>query len=277
MLGSTGGLGKAIVLELQKRGGGVRAFSRAQIDLSEKTLALDGAFGGVTPEAVINCAAFTDVELAEVEYFTAQQVNDCAVEQLSKYCESHRIPLIHFSTDYVFSGDLEGPPGTEDTPHPLNTYGLTKLRGEQHVLNFELGAVIRTSWLYSSENNTFPNKIIGKLKEGRPFHVTDDEYGSPTWVRHLAEYTVKLLDSKRTGLFHGSNEGTVSRFEFALRIAKSLGYEIELLKRGSHRVGQGLAARPKLAGLKNTEVEGWVWQSWESAWREAAQGFVSKH
>ena len=142
-------------------------------------------------------------------------------------CHKYRVKLIHISTDYVFDGKKKLPYNENDKTNPVNNYGLTKLNGEKEILNsrLEKSIIIRTSWLYSKYGNNFVKKIIDNLKLNKPFSVISNEIGSPTNSLDLAETILILLtktDNKTPLIYHYSNSGYCSRFQFATLIKKIL-------------------------------------------------------
>ena len=176
---------------------------------------------------IINCAAYNNVDLAQDNFNTANLVNCIAVRNLSKLCSIYKIQLIHISTDFVFDGKKKSPYKENDIPYPINKYGLSKLRGEKEIFeyNLEKSIIIRTSWLYSKFGNNFVTKIIDKLNSNKPFSVVNDEIGSPTNSLDLAMVIMILLsktNNKNPEIYHYSNSGYCSRYEFAKQIKKIL-------------------------------------------------------
>lgn len=172
-------------------------------------------------EAVINCAAYTAVEQAENDRETASRINAAGPALLARMARQKGIPLIHFSTDYVFSGNLHRPLREEDPTGPLNVYGLTKLTGERAVLESGCrGAVLRTSWLYSEFGRNFVLTMLRLGREGVSPRVVCDQIGSPTYAADLARAAVELLMQGTPGmeLYHYSDEGSLSWYDFAQEI-----------------------------------------------------------
>lgn len=166
----------------------------------------------------INCAAYTAVDKAESEKEKANLINNLAVENLAILCQKHQTKLLHISTDFVFDGKAFQPYIEEATTNPLGIYGATKLKGEEHVLNVQ-GIVIRTSWLYSSFGNNFIKTML-KLADSRvELSVIFDQIGTPTYAAHLAEAILKIIESdsvnSKKGMYHFSNEGVASWYDFA--------------------------------------------------------------
>lgn len=177
---------------------------------------------------IINCAAYTQVDKAEEEMENATKINFLAVENLGKLAAKLQLKLIHISTDYVFDGTSAKPYKENDTINPKNTYGITKNKGEQALLNLNAANVfiVRTSWLYSSFGQNFVKTILRISKEKKNISVVSDQIGSPTYANDLANFVLKYLiphNSSKTEIFHYSNQGKCSWFEFASEIVKLSG------------------------------------------------------
>lgn len=173
--------------------------------------------------AVINCAAYTNVDGAEADEETALAVNGTAVESIAKACKSAAIPLIHFSTDYVFDGHARAPIPVDAPRAPLSAYGRTKARGEEMLE--KSGAdhlLIRTSWVYAPWGNNFVKTIAKLLSEKDELRVVDDQRGRPTHVFGLAARSLDLLERGQRGVFHITDAGECTWFGFASAIAEQL-------------------------------------------------------
>ena len=175
-------------------------------------------------DAVINCAAYTAVDKAELEFKKAKQVNSIGVENLVKSMTAVNGKMIHISTDYVFDGENHQPYCEGETVRPIGVYGSTKLNGEKKVLNSEIdGIVIRTSWLYSSFGSNFVKTMLRLGSERNQLGVIFDQVGTPTYARDLALVCLEILSkntkvSAKSKLYHYSNEGVASWYDFAKAI-----------------------------------------------------------
>src|SRR5680860_336781 len=144
----------------------------------------------------INCAAYTNVEKAESEKENAYAINTGGVLNIAEGCLKNRVDLIHISTDYVFDGKKKEPYTINDTPNPINVYGASKAKGEEHIKKIlERYFIIRTSWLYSEFGNNFYRTILRKAKEEQELQVTETQTGCPTHARSLAKFILELIDS----------------------------------------------------------------------------------
>ena len=172
----------------------------------------------IDPDLIINCAAYTNVDNAEHDYDNANILNYKAIDNISKWTNINCRKLIHISTDYVFDGCSTLPLNEDALTSPVNKYGLTKLKGEKVCLiNDPSSIIIRTSWLYSSFGNNFVKTICSLMEQKDSLNVINDQIGSPTYAADLAEVIVKIFKSENwiSGIYHYSNEGQVSWFDFA--------------------------------------------------------------
>jgi dTDP-4-dehydrorhamnose reductase len=181
-------------------------------------------------DCIINCAAYTNVDNAESESELAMQVNARAVDWLVREALQRHTRLFHVSTDYVFDGTHYLPYKEDDQTNPVSVYGKTKLEGEKSVLQYEYGTVVRSSWLYSPHGKNFFNTILKYGEERAELSVVFDQIGTPTYARDLARVLLTMADHSLTdgspfkgGLFHYSNEGVCSWYDFALEIIKLKG------------------------------------------------------
>jgi dTDP-4-dehydrorhamnose reductase len=174
--------------------------------------------------ALINCAAFTNVDAAEADEAAALRGNATAPRVLGQACAAAGIPLLHFSTDYVFDGKASAPYRAEAPVDPLGAYGRTKAAGEQAI--HASGArhlIVRTSWLYAPWGNNFVRTMARLTRDKSSLKVVDDQRGRPTSAEHLAATALALLDRGATGTFHVTDGGECTWYEFTLAIAKQLG------------------------------------------------------
>ncbi|ADX67812.1 MULTISPECIES: dTDP-4-dehydrorhamnose reductase [Weeksella] len=180
---------------------------------------------------VINTAAYTAVDLAESEEKKAYAVNALGVENLARVTKRQNIPLLHLSTDYVFSGNDNHPQKEDDPCDPQNIYGKTKLAGEQLALQTNPKTIIiRTAWLYSRFGNNFVKTMLRLFEQKKEINVINDQIGSPTNAIDLAKALVQIIESDvpQYGVFHYSNEGECSWYDFAQAIKKYTNSSIEI-------------------------------------------------
>lgn len=197
-----------------------QVFPLEQYDLVSQKIKL------LNPGIVINTAAYTAVDKAETASSLAFGVNADAVGHLATCCKSVGSRLFHISTDYVFDGKGKMPYKEEDKVSPVNQYGASKLKGEQLALEADPSAtIIRTSWVYSRHGNNFVKTMIRLMKERPVIGVVNDQVGCPTYANDLAEALMIMAESKKPGggIYHYSNGGPVTWFEFAMAIKSITG------------------------------------------------------
>ncbi|HVS91822.1 MAG TPA: dTDP-4-dehydrorhamnose reductase [Mucilaginibacter sp.] len=183
--------------------------------------ALKGIFETYKPAYCINCAAYTAVDKAEDDMAKARAINKIGVENIVNLCLEYGSLLIHTSTDFVFKGDKPTPLTEEDVADPINVYGLTKLEGEQAVVNIlEKYYIIRTSWLYSEHGNNFVKTMLKLGAERDELGIVADQVGTPTYAMDLAGCILDIMSSGKQayGIYHYSNEGVSSWYDFAKAI-----------------------------------------------------------
>jgi dTDP-4-dehydrorhamnose reductase len=212
--------------------------------------------------AVINCAAYTAVDKAEQDAKIAEDVNSKGVLNLVNALKSVKGKLIHISTDYVFNGDHFMPYKESDFVSPIGVYGMTKRKGELAVINSALDAiVIRTSWLYSSYGNNFVKTVLRQGKQKEELSVIFDQVGTPTYARDLAKTCLEIMSrgssvniSKNGKLYHYSNEGVASWYDFAISIIE-LGGENCNVKPIQTKDYPTLAKRPQYSVLNKSKIK----------------------
>ena len=181
----------------------------------------------INPDLIINCAAYTNVDKAESEQELANNLNCKAIDLLSKWTSKNSSKIIHISTDYVFDGNSSVPLKEDASTNPVNIYGMSKLKGEKVCKkNDPNSIIIRTSWVYSSFGNNFVKTISSLMKKKDYLSIIDAQIGSPTYAKDLAEVIITIINYKNwiPGLYHYSNEGEISWFDFAKSIKKYFGY-----------------------------------------------------
>ncbi len=204
----------------------------AELDITQPK-AIDAFFGANQVNAVINCAAYTAVDKAESEPELAYLVNAIAPGLLAQAAIKFNFLLVHISTDYVFSGSKRQPYLESDPPDPLGVYAKTKFAGEQAIIQSRANAIIfRTSWLYSTYGHNFAKTILHLSSERAELRVVNDQIGSPTYAADLAHCLLQVLPlyhAAKPGIYHFTNEGVCSWYDFALAIVKLAGLHCNVL------------------------------------------------
>ena len=225
IIGAGGQLGTDLVQAMN--GWDVVALRHRDVDVCDFSATRD-ALTTAAPDVVINTAAFHRVDECEAQAEKALQVNALAVRNLARICEDLRCALLQVSTDYVFGGEQRVPYAETDAPVPLNAYGVSKLAGELFVRRLcRRHFVVRTCGLYgiagsSGKGGNFVETMVRLSKEGRAIRVVDDQVLTPTYTKDLAEKIVDLVRSERYGLYHITNHGSCSWYEFTKEIFRVL-------------------------------------------------------
>ena len=193
--------------------------SHQDLDITD----MDAVMSGVEdarPEVIINAAAYTAVDRAEQERELAYAVNANGAANIAKATVSVGAKLIHISTDFVFDGKKSSPYLPEDTPNPLGVYGASKLEGERRVseLAKDHALIIRTAWVYSSHGSNFVKTILRLLKERDSLSVVSDQVGTPTWAKGLAQSVWRSIERRILGVYHWTDAGVASWYDFAVAI-----------------------------------------------------------
>lgn len=194
--------------------------SRNELDITNQEL-VKNYFENNVFDAVVNCAAYTAVDLAESDIANARLINATATQYLAEITANKNIPFIHISTDYVFDGTISTPRLEADPTNPIGVYGQTKLEGEDLALSINPQTIIiRTAWVYSKYGKNFVKTMLWLFKEKEEIGVIDDQIGSPTNAVDLADAIAQMLskDNLVYGIYNYSNEGKCSWFEFASKI-----------------------------------------------------------
>ncbi|MFA5713704.1 MAG: dTDP-4-dehydrorhamnose reductase [Bacteroidales bacterium] len=262
--------------------------NRDQLDITSWE-EVDSFFSGKKIDIVINCAAYNYVERAQQEPQPALAVNRDGAANLAKAAERSGALLLHFSTDYVFDGTASTPYSEESSPNPLSIYGKSKELGERALLQSKAcHIIIRTSWLYSQHGSNFVKSIIRAASNNPKIEVVFDQIGTPTYAADLAQMVVRLCKSylstpeeKREllyGIYHYSNEGVASWYDFAQQIVTSLGIKCKVLPVRSfqypskvERPNYSVLDKSKIKSLINIEIPHWR-ESLELCLKELSKG-----
>lgn len=250
------------------------------IDLGEVDItdgeAVRSFVAGASPDCVINCAAYTDVDGAESARELAFAVNAAGAGHLARACVTSGSYLIHLSTDYVFDGSKSGAYEETDSPSPINVYGESKLGGEGEVARSGARSlIVRTAWLYGHAGRNFVEFVLGAAAEGRPLRIVDDQRGSPTSARDLALVLKELMARRPEGIVHATNDGSCSWFEFAREILAAAGGRETAVEPIASSDLDRPAPRPRNSVLsleRLASVLGWR----PRAWNEAVRDYVAE-
>jgi dTDP-4-dehydrorhamnose reductase len=232
VIGGSGMLGSSLIAECNLKAIQVDAPKSSVLDIRSQRQVQNYVFN-VRPTAIVNCAAWTDVENSEHEYLNACEMNATAVQNVAIAAKEIGVPVVHISTDYVFDGSKIGMYSEEDETNPINSYGRSKLLGERILLEVlpENSYLIRTSWLYGTNGKNFVKSILKKALNQERIQVVQDQVGSPTNSEDLARGIIAILQGKPlAGTYHFSNTGKISWYEFAVRIYELAGANTHLVE-----------------------------------------------
>jgi dTDP-4-dehydrorhamnose reductase len=256
--GSEGQLGQELTELLPRRGHEIVACSRSQLDITDPKIVEENLVLHA-PDLVINAAAYTDVDGCETEEELAYRANALGPRNLAQLCERRGCEILHVSTNYVFDGTGKRPYKPFDSPSPISAYGRTKLAGEEYVKHLSnRWYIVRSAGVYGRGHN-FVQTMLRVAAERDVLKVKDDEFISPTYARDLAEGTVRIVDSGEYGLYHLTNSGSCSWYEFAREIFQLAGVEVEVVPIPSSEYPLP-AARPAnglLSSLGSPEFRHW--------------------
>jgi dTDP-4-dehydrorhamnose reductase len=256
--GSDGMLGSEVIRQLRKLSSvNIVPATVKTMDITNLS-SIRAMFERYRPTHVLHCAAFTAVDTAEKEPLNAFMVNAEGTKNLAFFASRFDTEILYISTDYVFDGKRGKPYTESDVPHPLNTYGVSKLRGEEYLRELlERHKIIRTSWLNGLGgvyNRNFIETMLRISEQRNELAVVDDQTGRPTFTFDLAKALILLLDAKSYGVFHVTGEGNTTWFGFARKIFELAEKQVQVKPITTEQF-RSLAERPRYSVLKNTRFE----------------------
>lgn len=252
--GADGQLGYDVVKQLQERNISYYKLTRQEADLAlhEKVEEIVMSF---RPQVIIHCAAYTNVESAELNPEECRDINVGATKLLVNLSKLLDAKFVYVSTDYVFSGDKDAPYEIDDKATPLSVYGQSKLEGEIEVQNnLDNYFIVRTSWSFGIHGQNFVKKMLELAKTNREISVVNDQIGSPTYTKDLAEFIIDLVQTEKYGIYHATNEGYCTWAEFAEEIFKLQGLPIRVERIKSSEFPT-LAYRPRNSQLSKNSLD----------------------
>lgn len=264
LLGANGMLGHAIQDVFSDHT--LTCWDQAQLDITDEA-AVKEKIPTVTPELIINAAAFTDVDACETNEEMANRVNGEAVGYLGAMAHRLKIPIVHMSTDYVFDGTKKEGYSENDLPNPINAYGRSKLLGERRLLsNTHHYYLIRTAWLYGPNGKNFVDTIIKLAAEKNKLQVVNDQYGNPTYTYELARSIKQMVENKIAyGIYHRTNDGVATWYDFAKAIVSLKGITTPVEPVSSRQFPRP-AKRPSYSVLVSSKLP--VLEPWENGLAE---------
>ena len=254
--GVNGQLGFDVVNELSKRGHEAIGTDVAEMDITDAE-SVRRVIGGVKPDAVIHCAAWTAVDAAEDNEQKVREVNAFGTKYIAEECKKLDCKMLYISTDYVFSGKGDKPwdPDCKDF-EPLSVYGKTKLEGEFAVSNIlEKYFIVRIAWVFGINGKNFIKTMLNVGKTHDEVRVVSDQIGTPTYTLDLARLLVYMIESEKYGYYHATNEGGyISWYDFTKEIFRQAGYNTQVVPVTTAEYGLSKAARPFNSRLDKSKL-----------------------
>lgn len=218
--GANGQLGFDVVKRLQLESIECQGIDREDVDITNDT-EVKSFVENYSPDVVVHCAAYTAVDKAEEEKELCYRINVLGTRYIAEACKRIDAKMVYISTDYVFDGELDRPYEVTDIPNPINYYGQTKYEGELEVRKIlDKYFIVRISWVFGAHGNNFVKTMLKLGNERDEISVVSDQIGSPTYTVDLAELLAEMIKTEKYGLYHATNEGYCSWYEFAIEIFK---------------------------------------------------------
>ncbi len=259
VFGCAGQLGVELEREFRQRGYEVAGWDRRQVDITNAD-AVEAAVARLSPDVVLNAAAYNQVDVAESEPTAAFQVNALAVRNIALACRQTGARLVHYSTDYVFDGTAGRPYVETDAPHPLGAYAVSKLAGEYYAKAYlDDALIVRTSGVFGlgglqTARGNFIELMLRLAREGKTIRVVEDHTGSPTYAPLLAARTADLVERGVAGVIHVGGGTAITWFDFARMIFSEAGFQPDL-RPTNDREYRTPARRPRYSALSNQRME----------------------
>lgn len=270
--GASGQLGSAFLRTFALKGISASSISHKEGDIRDIDQ-MRAAIKKFQPSVLINCAAYNDVDKAEKEPEAAFSINSDAVKNLATFCQENKIFFIHYSTDYVFDGCKKDLYDERDVPNPLSQYGRSKLAGEkavQDILSEYL--LFRVSWVFGPGGVNFLSKATQWAKDQKELCIADDEISSPTYVKDIVEGTLLALEKGARGLYHLTNSGFCSRYEWVKFFFQIKGFNNKIVPASSAEF-KTLAKRPAFSAMDSAKLKSMI-QKNIPTWQDSVERFV---
>jgi dTDP-4-dehydrorhamnose reductase len=226
--GANGQLGFDVIKRLDSEGIDYLGTDRESLDITNNEQ-VKRVISDYSPDAVIHCAAYTAVDKAEDEKDLCYSINVLGTKYVAEVCKEINAKMVYISTDYVFDGEGDEPFEVTEKPNPINYYGQSKYEGEVEVQKIlDKHFIVRISWVFGSNGNNFVKTMLRLGKERDEISVVADQIGSPTYTPDLAKLLVEMVKTDKYGVYHATNEGYCSWYEFACEIFKQAGMEVKV-------------------------------------------------
>ena len=253
--GASGQLGYDVVRELTKRGHEAIGVGSKEMDVTDAKM-VEKVITDAKVDVVMHGAAYTAVDAAEDNEEQCRLVNANGTENIAAVCKKLDIPMVYISTDYVFDGQGTRPWEPEDERHPLNVYGQTKYEGELAVQKYlEKYFIVRIAWVVGINGNNFIKTMLRLSKTHDTLTVINDQIGSPTYTYDLARLLVDMMETDKYGIYHATNEGLCSWYEFAVEIFRQAGVPMNVIPVTSAEYKAAKAKRPFNSRMNKDKLE----------------------
>lgn len=252
--GVKGQLGYDLVKQLSGGNHEVIGIDRDELDITNEAAVL-AYIENVKPDAILHCAAFTNVDAAEEQKEAAYAVNALGPKYLAQAASKVGAKMVYVSTDYVFNGTASEPYEPDQATDPLGVYGETKLAGEEFVKQYlDKFFIVRTAWVYGINGHNFVKTMLRLGEEREEVGVVHDQIGSPTYTVDLASFMIELVQSEKYGIYHATNEGVCSWYDFAVEIFKQAEMNVKVNPLTSDQFPRP-AARPSYSVLSKKKIK----------------------
>ena len=251
--GIKGQLGYDVMKELEKQGLEAVGADIEEMDITDAG-SVERVLTETAPDAVIHCAAYTAVDAAEENEEICRKVNAGGTANIARTCGKMGIKMIYISTDYVFDGKGERPWEPEDERHPISVYGQTKYEGELAVqAETDKYFIVRIAWVFGINGKNFVKTMLRLSETHDRITVVNDQYGSPTYTYDLAKLLVDMVQTEKYGIYHATNEGICTWYEYACEIFKLSGKDMEVVPVTSAEYG-AKASRPENSRMSKDKL-----------------------
>ncbi|MGG1163726.1 dTDP-4-dehydrorhamnose reductase [Bacillus mycoides] len=272
--GAKGQLGQDVLCLLENQPWEVYGFGREELDITNEEQVREKVLS-IKPDIIIHTAAYTQVDQAESDEETAFKVNAEGTKYLAQAAEAVGAKFCYVSTDYVFDGTTNKPYKADDQTNPQTVYGRSKLVGEQYTQEYcSKSYIVRTSWVFGLYGNNFVKTMLRLAEEKKELGVVHDQVGSPTYTTDLASFIINLVQTDKYGVYHGSNSGVCSWYEFAKEIFEQSNIEIVVNPLTTEDFPRP-AARPKYSVLDKGMIEESGFEPFQD-WKKALKDFLKK-
>jgi dTDP-4-dehydrorhamnose reductase len=271
--GANGQLGQDVVNLLSAKNE-VHGFGREQLDITNQDQCYE-VLSTLKPEVIVHCAAYTAVDLAETEEDLAYQINAYGTRNLAAAAEKIGAKLVYISTDYVFDGTATTPYREYDNTNPQSVYGKSKRAGEQLVQTLSSKYfIVRTSWVYGLHGANFVKTMLKLAQDRDTLKVVSDQFGSPTYTIDLVHFLEQLIQTERYGIYHASNVGVCSWYDFACAIFEESGKMIKVEPCSTEEFPRP-APRPRFSAMEHLAIRANGFEDLRS-WREGLRAFLKE-